>query len=405
MSLLPQSLSVGRADAPYVRRYKSFRFTVTGIVFAIMMSFMGLAGQTTQANLLVAVFGIMAGILLLCWFFGGRMLRGLSVQRVLPEHGVVGQPILIQYEMRNQKRIWPAMALNISEVDGVSAFYRQPRGFVLHLTGNGTASTVATVLVKRRGVYHLDRLQISSSFPFGFIKQAVNKRLKESVLIYPPIGQVDQHLVRMCRPTESAGTRMRPLRGGTDEFYGVKEYRAGENPRWIYWRRSARTGTLVTKEMSHVSPPRLLLLVDTHDVLGTVESRSQVERVIAMAASLASSALDQGVSVGLVAWSDEWMQIVPNRGKRHRRDLLTGLARLPANDQHSQDLLIEEGVRQIKSGTTAVLLTAAPKRQSLADSARGRTLVLSPGDPRVWKMFNFEKTVDFFACGPVDQQA
>ena len=54
---------------------------------------------------------------------------------------------------------------------------------------------------------------------------------------------------------------MKPRRGGSDEFYGVKEFRTGENPRWIYWRRSARTGTLVSKEMSQVAPPRLLVLV------------------------------------------------------------------------------------------------------------------------------------------------
>ena len=57
---------------------------------------------------------------------------------------------------------------------------------------------------------------------------------------------------------------MRPRRGGQDEFYGVKEYRTGENPRHIYWRRSARTGVLVAKEMTQVSPPKLLLLVDTN---------------------------------------------------------------------------------------------------------------------------------------------
>ena len=67
----------------------------------------------------------------------------------------------------------------------------------------------------------------------------------------------------MARSAEKVGPTMRPHRGGMDEFYGLKEFRTGENPRWIYWRRSARTGALVAKEMTQVSPPRLMLLVDT----------------------------------------------------------------------------------------------------------------------------------------------
>ena len=78
---------------------------------------------------------------------------------------------------------------------------------------------------------------------------------------------------------------LRPRRGGQDEFYGVKEYRRGENPRWIYWKRSARTGTLVTREMTLVTPPRILLLVEPPSVdhneitdKGYINQRAVLER-------------------------------------------------------------------------------------------------------------------------------
>src|SRR5439155_15926730 len=114
----------------------------------------------------------------------------------------------------------------------------------------------------------------------------------------------------------------------------------GENPRWIYWRRSARVGTLVIKEMSHVSPPRMVLLVDTYLSDRSDDSHAQVERVVAMAASLASAAMEQDLSVGLTAWSgQQWLHMAPNRGKRHCRDLLAALARLPLNELHDQAAL------------------------------------------------------------------
>src|SRR4029453_14246242 len=104
----------------------------------------------------------------------------------------------------------------------------------------------------------LNRYQLSTSFPFGFIKRATDHLQEESLLVYPPIAEVDPKLLQLMKSAESTGTTMRPRRGGMDEFYGLKEHREGESPRFIYWRRSARTGTLVAKEMTHVSPPKII---------------------------------------------------------------------------------------------------------------------------------------------------
>jgi uncharacterized protein (DUF58 family) len=229
---------------------------------------------------------------------------------------------------------------------------------------------------------------------------------KDSLLVYPAIGRVDPKVIQMCRSAETSGAIVRPRPGGTDEFYGVKEYRAGENPRWIYWRRSARTGTLVSREMTHVSPPRILLMVDTwiDPAQRTRQAHADVERAIAIAASLASEALEQGLPVGLLVWSGGWVHIPPNRGKRHRRDLLTVLARLPLNTTHPQRALIDQSFRHLKSGTTAVLVSRQNVNLTLGESVRGGLVVLSPDGPMSQRWFKFEKTVDFTRCMPADQQ-
>src|ERR1051325_9179823 len=101
----------------------------------------------------------------------------------------------------------------------------------------------------------------------------------------------------VCRPN-NRGRGCGRGAGGQDEFYGVKEYRQGESPRMIYWRRSARTGTLVSKEMTHIAPPRIIIFVDTFIKDRTLANHAEVERAIAMAASLASRTIDQGLAVG-----------------------------------------------------------------------------------------------------------
>lgn len=385
-----------------VRRKPSLDFSITGLIYCSMMMFMGLAAINSQANLLFGVFGLMIGILLVSGIISRMMLRGMRVQREMPETAAVGHPVTLTYHFVNNKRFWPSVSICMSELDGAQGFVRQPQSYLMHAAGGSQAEVPTEVVPKRRGMVGFDRYQISTSFPFGFIKRAVERRTVDTVVIFPAIGRVDPRLVEMCLPAEKTGPTMRPRRGGMDEVYGLKEYRRGENPRWIYWKRSARTGVLVSKEMTQVAPPRLVLLVDTCISDPSPARREAVERVIAMAASLASHVLGQGVSVGVYAWSGDWKGIPPARGKRQRKDVLAFLALLPINTAHGPADLTERSAEIMESGSTAVLLTPQQSDRTLGDLSRSQILALSISDPQTLAWFTFDATVDFARCGPLD---
>jgi uncharacterized protein (DUF58 family) len=362
-----------------------------------MWLFMGVAAVNSQANLLFAVVGLMAGILLVSGSISRLVLRRLSVVRSLPDNGVVGETLPINYTITNEKRFWPSFSVTLSELDGVEAFTRQPHAYMLHCAARQSTVVPAEMIPKRRGLHTLNRFQVSTSFPFGFITRATLFSRRDTLLIYPAIGHVEPRLLQRLKSAEQSGLAARPRRDGADDFYGVKEFRSGENPRMIYWRRSARTGTLVTREMTHMSPPRLLVMLDTylpHDA--PHQAAADLEKLIAMAASLADRALETGLSVGIVAWAGGWAMISPNRGKRHRRDLLTLLATLPVNYDHDQMELLSVPVHR-DSGhtrTTAILMTrdAPSHHQSLTDTA---PMVISSSDSHMVSSFRFSPTVDF----------
>src|ERR1700760_4346951 len=90
--------------ATLVRRRPSLDFSHTGLVYCSMMMFMGLAAINSQANLLFGVFGLMVGILLISGIVSRRAMRRLDVRRVLPDHGTVGLPSTITYQITNAKR-------------------------------------------------------------------------------------------------------------------------------------------------------------------------------------------------------------------------------------------------------------------------------------------------------------
>lgn len=386
-----------------VRKKPSLDFSITGLVYCSMMLFMGVAAMNSQANLLFGVFGLMIGILLISGVVSKMVLRRISVQRVLPENGVVGRPMTTVYEFSNNKKFWPSLSVTLAELDGAEAFTKQPQSYLLHVAAKMTASVPTEAIPKRRGLHGFDRYQVSTSFPFGFVKRAIERRHADALVVYPALGRVDPRLLAMARSAEKVGPTMRPRRGGMDEFYGLKEFRTGENPRWIYWRRSARTGTLVAKEMTQVSPPRLVLLVDTFMHSRSRIEHAAVERTIAMAASLANSALDSGLAVGLCTWSDGWTGLPPNHGKRQRRDILSALAQLPINLIADSPSLLDNCNEFLRSGSTAILLSPRNVQVGLSERLRGSMLVISAASAAADRWFRFDDNVDFARCMPVEQ--
>jgi uncharacterized protein (DUF58 family) len=398
-----QALQAGLAKTP-MRRRPSRDFSITGLIYCTMMLFMGLAAINTQASLLFGVFGLMIGILIVSGQISRLVLRKVRISRDLPEAGVVGEPLNVTYHFYNQKRFWPTFSVCLAELDGVEGFVRQPQSYLLHAAAGAEASVPVELLPKRRGIHALNRFQISTSFPFGFIKRATERSHPDTLVVYPAVAKVDARVLATCQPAEKTGPTMRPKRGGADELYGLKEYRRGENPRLIYWRRSARTGVLISKEMTEVAPPRLLLLVDTHITHRTRAEHIAVEQTIAIAGSLASHALEQGLSVGVLGWNQGWNGIAPTRGKRHRRDVMTLLARLPLNQEKDAQALLDNCDELMEQGTTIVLVTAKGLELGLNDKARGAMVVISTTNPATRNWFKFSPDVRFDRCCPPDQE-
>ncbi len=378
-----------------LRRKFSLDISITGFVFCTMLLFILLAGINTQANLLFGVAGLMIGILMISFMISGLVISKLRVQRLLPDHGVVGQPLLIQYQVTNRKRFWPSLSVSISEFERFDAFVRQPIAYLLHCANHHVAIVPAEVFPNQRGVVTFNRYQLTTSFPFGFVKRAIHRTQKDSLVILPPIGAMRRELIQRFKSAASEGENVRPTSGGTDEFYGLREYRAGENPRWIYWKRSARTGTLAMKEMTRVSPPIVMIILDTRLRSDSDDSIAEVERAIAMAATLIDKCLEAGLSLGLICWDGKITHINPNLGKRHRLDMLTQLARLEYATSSSVDDLVGYSRKIVKPNMTSVLISPQVASMGLATASKGGMVLLSSRAEHYGRYFHFDPAIDF----------
>lgn len=388
------------APGPNIRRRPARKLEITfgGWVYLGMTLFMGLAAVNVQVSLLFGTFGLMVGVVVVSFMLSRLVLRRLKVQRLLPSNAVVGRPLTIPYEFTNRKRFWPSLSVSVREVDS-RAFARPPAAYLLHAAPRTTATVPAQAMPLQRGLQPLDALDLQSSFPFGFLRRRVRLRHPQSLLVWPALARVHPRVIQQCLAAEhtaAANPPVQPRIGGSDEFYGVKEFRVGDNPRFLNWRRSARTGVLVANEMTQVAPPRLMLLVDTYAT--DAPSLELVERAVAMAASLATTALERGLGVGLHAWADSWVTVSPSRGKRHQRDLLSHLACLPRNHQQDVMALLASGGPWMRQQVTPVLFSPHALPLEAGMPAGRRCVVLAADALTSRQSFVFDPEVDFAAC-------
>jgi uncharacterized protein (DUF58 family) len=321
---------VHRSDRPHW----PLALTRGGVVLLAMAAFVYVAAMSSGTNLLYLAFGILAGALVVSVPAASWSLGRIEIQRDLASHVAAGEASDITYHLLSRKRHWPTMALHFRELH--PDLEQAPRGFILHLPAGAAApATLATRLTpRRRGLLKLDTIEISTTFPFGFLRRAKRLHVPQEIIVYPRIGLLHRHLALQYRESIESGAMTSNRRGGHDEFYGVREYRPGDNVRAIHWRSTARMGELMIREMASNAPPQLVVVLNLRTWRELPDGRARAEHAIELAASLVCYGFFENFAVGLaVAGLNEGaVPPAPRMGHEVRARLLRQLALLNLDD-------------------------------------------------------------------------
>jgi uncharacterized protein (DUF58 family) len=245
------------------------------------------------------------------WLLGAWNLRNVEVARVLPSElyaGVDGRGRLL---VRNRRRWLPALAIDVQELALDADAVRVPV-----VPAEEEASLPAGWRFPERGPASLDRVRVSSRFPFGLVTRWRDMELTADVLVYPrPLASVG----RGEPGVEGQDDGSERTRGEIGEFVGLRPYRAGDPPRAIHWRTTARAGVPMVIQRSGAGAERLVVRVE--------ERRGPAwERELARACGEVLRGFSSGYHVGLDLPSQRFE---PRAGEAWRRTLLDALARLP----------------------------------------------------------------------------
>jgi len=239
----------------------------------------------------------------------------------------------------------------------------QPVGEQDHLgslLGGESVDIDSDFVAVARGVYRIKEACLETTDLLGifeFTRTIPDFRLE--LVVYPEVYPLGRFDLSGAWHWGEAGTPSRTRAGESVEFYGVREYRSGDEPRRIHWPTTARTGRLSVMEFEDIPARGLVVITDCE--LGTdLGSRglSTLDCAARAAASLAALACQEGAPFNLVAAGAEDCSARLPAGSRSATPVFEALARMRADGGSGIDGVCAAAAQRLGTSGSVFLLTS-----------------------------------------------
>ena len=323
-----------RALWKWVGPRRRFPPTREGWYFLIGTLLIGLGAINAGLNLLFLVWGMMLFLILASGVLSELCLRKLEVRRAPPVSVHAETTYLMAVALTNQKKRLPSFSVEVEDlVDGKPI---DKRCYFLKLPAGRTQETAYRHVAARRGRLRLSGFRLSTRFPFGLIHKSKDVVAPAELLVYPALCPVPADLLRGFASHHGRGHHKWRSRRG--EFFGLREFRQGDDPRDIHWRTSARRGAPFVRETEDDEGQEVCLVIDNGagiaddgiddgtpnpNATADADADAAFEHMVSLGASLACELLNRGYRVGLAARGEE---ITPEGGQAQATRLLRFLA-------------------------------------------------------------------------------
>lgn len=227
-----------------------------------------------------------------------------------------------------------------------------------------------------RGVKSFGPISIESGDPLGWQIRESTLQQSISAIVYPPLFPLEDLGLLSAHPLGDFTTTWRLLEDPS-RIIGVRDYVPGDDPRFIHWKVTARTGILTTRIFDPSSQQKMLLVLDitTYPEIRLGIDPEIMELLIATAASLVNWAVEQQYDVGLlsngIAFPSETNSVdttqtphslaidIPiQNGVEHGEIMQNALARIISYFGSSIATLLLSKLHSLPIGTTVVLIIA-----------------------------------------------
>jgi uncharacterized protein (DUF58 family) len=221
---------------------------------------------------------------------------------------------------------------------GIEVAVPDSAGASADIAVNGQAHVDVVLPPSKRGVLRIDRLHVSTSFPYNLFRAWTWVHMPIEVVVYP---RAQGSIPMPMESGEKAGTRAMAI-AGSDEWLGLRPFRDGDSPRQVAWKAYARGAPLLVKEYSALGAELRLFEFSKLPQLETEARLEQLARWVVEAES-------RGERYGLVLPGHRFGA---DSGPQHRHECLEALAlyglprdALPGHDSDTPSPMRDEPSR------------------------------------------------------------
>jgi uncharacterized protein (DUF58 family) len=287
-----------------------------GWYYVVVMAFMLGGALMRQINLLMILFGMMAGPLVFNAWYVTRMLYVVRVKRRLPDVVAAGDPLVVELEAECTRKRSSVMALVVEDRAERVAASGSPADepavptavLFTHIPGGESRRATYRGTLNRRGRYRFGPLKVSTRFPLGLVSRSatMNEETPQELIVVPRLGTLTKRWTHVreeaYQRTRAQQRRQGPLEG---EFHNLRPWRSGDSRRWVHWRTSARRGELMVRQFEQHQQRDLAILCELwQPEKPSPDELDSVELAVSFAASVTAELCRRGgcqVVLGIAA--------------------------------------------------------------------------------------------------------
>lgn len=180
-----------------------------------------------------------------------------------------------------------------------------------------------------RGVYSWEKIHACASDPFGLFDRGYDFPAPGEILVRPAPMKIRQMVSKPRFTLHSAGPISARLAGLGTDFWGIRQYRAGDSLRRLNWRLAARhPQKLFTNEYEREEIADFGLILDTRKLThADTLDEALFEYSVSAAISFSDNYIKNGHRVSLLVFGKSITTLFPGYGKKQINALRRNLSR------------------------------------------------------------------------------
>lgn len=320
----------------------------------------GAAGWLLGWAELVAGSGALLGLLLAAGaFLVGR--QRFSVELRLAQARVVaGERALAAVVVRNVRATRAEPARIETPVGAGEVTFVSP-ALGAAGTEHATHEEVFAVPTDRRGVIEVGPVSSVRGDPLGLLRRSVAWTDVKELFVHPRTVRLSSTAAGYLHDLE--GRTSRELTSSDLSFHALREYRPGDDRRYVHWRSSARAGTLMVRQFEETRRSHVVVGLSRNGA--DYATADELETAVSAAASLGLEALAEEKDLTVLTSHE----VLPSASRRQLLDALTRLA--PGSGPGGVVSMARSVARDVQHASVAVLVcgSAVPHHQLRAAGA------------------------------------